>query len=556
MENKIQALLQSRDYAEIVRIASEMDASEAAKLLSEFSEEDLVQVLSLFEDEKLGEFLPEFDKDTQNLVVTRLNQKKLQSVMDEISVDDTIDIIDNLPAPVASKVVEMDEIRNLLSKKRFKSLKELLCNINPIDIAAVFEDLEEQERVLTFRLLSKDAAAEVFVELASDVQEELIRNLSDKELKSVIEEIFIDDAVDLIEEMPASVVKRLLAQSDAETRNYINELLKYPQNSTGSIMTVEFVSLSKNMTVRQAFERIRACAIDKETVYTCYVTDETKHLLGVTTVRELLLSDVNVQIGDIMHENVICAHTLDDREDTARRIREYGFLALPVVDDEMRLVGIVTIDDAIDVMVDETTEDISKIAATRPSDKPYLKTSVWSIFKNRIPWLLILMVSATFTGLIINKFESRLNAISTVLIACVPMLMDTGGNAGAQASVTVIRALALNEIKTKDIFKVLWKEIRASLLLALCLAIACFAKLQLIDNLLFGYADYTLVRCAVVSLSLFITVIIAKLIGCSLPILAKAVKLDPAVVASPFITTIVDALSLMIFCMLSVSILS
>lgn len=381
MENKIKSLFLSRDYAEIVRIASDMDVNEAATLFSQFDEEDLVQVLSLFDDEKLGEFLPEFDKDTQNLVVTRLNQKKLQSVMDEISVDDTIGIIDNLPAPVASKVVEVDEIKNLLEKKRYKSLKELLSNINAIDIAAVFEELDEQERVLTFRLLTKDAAAEVFVELASDVQQELIRNLSDKELKSVIDEIFIDDAVDLIEEMPASVVKRLLAQSDAETRNYINELLKYPQNSTGSIMTVELVSLSKTMTVKQAFERIRACAIDKETVYTCYVTDETKHLIGVTTVRELLLADANAQIGDIMHENVIYAHTLDDREDTARRLREYGFLALPVVDDEMRLVGIVTIDDAIDVMVDETTEDISKIAATRPSDKPYLKTSVWTIFK-------------------------------------------------------------------------------------------------------------------------------------------------------------------------------
>lgn len=556
MEKRIKDLLKSRDYAEIVCIASDMDAKKAANLLSHLKDEDLVQVLSLFDNEKLGEFLPKFDKDTQNLVVTRLGQKKLQSVMDEISVEDTIGIIDNLPSYAASKVVEADEIRNFLVKKRFKSLKQLLSDINAIDIAAIFEELDEQERVLTFRLLSKDAAAEVFVELASDVQQELIRNLSDKELKSVMEELFIDDVVDIVEEMPASVVKRLLAQSDSETRKYINELLKYPQNSTGSIMTVELVSLSENMTVKQAFERIRICAIDKETVYTCYVTDDTKHLIGVTTVRELLLASPDTKIKTIMHENVICAHTLDDREETVRRLREYGFLALPVVDDEMRLVGIVTIDDAIDVMIDETTEDISKIAATRPSDKPYLKTSVWTIFKNRIPWLLILMVSATFTGLIINKFEARLNAISTVLIACVPMLMDTGGNAGSQASVTVIRALALNEIKTKDIFKVLWKEVRAAVLLALCLAVACFAKLQLIDNLLFGYADYTLIRCAVVSASMFLTVVIAKLIGCMLPILAKAVKLDPAVVASPFITTIVDALSLIIFCMLSVSVLA
>lgn len=321
-------------------------------------------------------------------------------------------------------------------------------------------------------------------------------------------------------------------------------------------MTVEMVSLCPDITISEAFDKIRKTAIDKETIYTCYVIDQTRHLIGVTTVKELLLADPSAKIADIMNENVICVHTLDDQETTARKLSDYGFLAMPVVDDESRLVGIVTVDDALDVIEAEDTEDISKIAATKPSDKPYLKTSVLTIFKNRLPWLLILMVSATFTGLIINKFEGRLNAISTVLIACVPMLMDTGGNAGSQASVTIIRALALGEVCTKDVMKVLWKEIRASLLLGLCLAIACFAKLQLIDNLLFGYADYTLIRSAIVSVSLFITVVMAKVIGCLLPICAKAIKLDPAVVASPFITTIVDALSLMVFCGLSVGILS
>lgn len=556
MEKELNMMLQSQDYEGIASYVSDMDTECARAVLCELQENDLRKVCNHIDADKLGLLLPLLDGESQKAIVSALREGKLDEVMDNVSVDDTIEIIDNLPASVASKVVEVDEIENLLAAKRFKSLKELLLNMNPVDIASSFESLAADERVVVYRLLSKDVAADVFVELESDSQRELLDKLSDKELSQVMDELFIDDAVDLIEEMPASVVRRLLAHSDKDTRKYINEILKYPQNSTGSIMTVEMVSLCPDITISEAFDKIRKTAIDKETIYTCYVIDETRHLIGVTTVKELLLADPSVKIADIMNENVICVHTLDDQEATARKLSDYGFLAMPVVDDESRLVGIVTVDDALDVIEAEDTEDISKIAATKPSDKPYLKTSVLTIFKNRLPWLLILMVSATFTGLIINKFEGRLNAISTVLIACVPMLMDTGGNAGSQASVTIIRALALGEVCTKDVMKVLLKEIRASLLLGLCLAIACFAKLQLIDNLLFGYADYTLIRSAIVSVSLFITVVMAKVIGCLLPICAKAIKLDPAVVASPFITTIVDALSLMVFCGLSVGILS
>ena len=555
MEKKFDVLLRAERYEELALALSQADDQEALAVLSELNDNDLLRVCSQMDEDRLASLLPQMSADEQETVVSGLRENKLADVMDNISVEKTIDIIGNLPSEVASRVAETDEIKKMISDKNFKSLKELLCNMNCVDIAEVFEDLDSEERIVAFRLLQKDTAADAFVEMSSDVQSDLIAKFSDKELKGVMDDMFIDDTVDLIEEMPASVVKRLLAQTDAQTRKYVNEILKYPQNSTGSIMTPEFVSLSQKLTVADAFDKIRVTAIDKETIYTCYITDETNHLIGVTTMKELLLARDDSSIDEIMHKNVIYAHTLDDREDTARKLSEYGFLSMPVVDDEKRLVGIVTIDDAIDVLQSENTEDISKIAATKPSDKPYLKTSVFTIFKNRLPWLLVLMVSATFTGLIINNYETRLNSISTVLMACVPMLMDTGGNAGSQSSVTIIRSLALAEVGTKDILKVLWKELRVSIMLGLCLAVACFAKLQLIDNLLFGYADYTLIRSAVVAMSMFITVVMAKLIGCTLPIIAKKIKLDPAVVASPFITTIVDALSLMVFCALSVSIL-
>jgi magnesium transporter len=495
------------------------------------------------------------EKGLQQQIIEGLHDRELDEVMDEMSTAQTAHLIQDLPTDTALRIAESDDIAALLRARRYTTLKPLLSEMNEVDIADVFDCLDEQERAVLFRLLPKDLAAETFVELDPDQQQALIERLNNVELRAVMEELFVDDMVDIVEEMPANVVKRILAESDSETRAYINEILRYPKDSAGSIMTVEFVSLSSSMTVDEAYDKIRKTAIDKETIYTCYVVDKRNYLIGIVTAKDLLLADRTAKIEDIMETNPVYAHTTDDQEYTAKLLTEYGFLAIPVVDDEMRLVGIVTVDDAIDVLQEENTEDIAKMAAVVPSDKPYLKTSVWEIWKNRIPWLLILMVSATFTGLILNTYEHKLALISTVLFACVPMIMDTGGNAGSQASVTVIRALALDELSTKDVFRVVWKEARASLLLGLSLGVACFAKLMLVDNLLFGYHDYTPYTSAVVSIALLCTVVIAKMVGCMLPMLAKKVKLDPAVVASPFITTIVDALSLILYCGLAIGML-
>ena len=449
-----------------------------------------------------------------------------------------------------------DELYDCFKSRKFADLRIRLLDMEPVDIADFMEErLDETDQLLFFRLLPKELASDVFVEIDSDTQEELIKKFTDKELKAVIDDMFLDDTVDIIDEMPANVVKRILKNSDPENRKQINELLEYPDDSAGSLMTTEYVSLSENMTVEQAFDKIRKTGLNKETVYTCYVTDGKKHLIGVITVKTLLLSDVKDVIADIMDTNVIAVETLEDKEQVAMKFSDYDFLALPVVDKEGCIVGIVTVDDAVDVLKEEATEDIQKMAAIVPNEKPYLKQSVWRIWSIRIPWLLVLMISATFTGIIINSYEGRLNLISPLLFACIPMLMDTGGNAGSQASVTVIRSLALDELQTKDVFKVLWKEIRVSVLLATTLAAVCFAKLLLLDNLVFGY-DYKPMICLVVSLSLFATVVIAKLVGCFLPIIAKKIKLDPAVVASPFITTIVDALSLIVYCNVAIALLT
>ncbi len=446
-------------------------------------------------------------------------------------------------------------VKDLLEQRNFTELKALLKDVPPQDIALMLEELDEQSIPIVFRLLSKETAAETFVEMSTTAQQLLLNAFSDTELKAVFDEMFLDDTVDIIEEMPANVVKRIINQSDPQTRAVINEILKYPKDSAGSIMTIEYVSLKKTWTVKECFDRIRRDAVDKETIYTCYVTDEKRKLLGRITVKTLLLNSYETVIGDIMETNVISVETTADKEFVASQFSKYDLSAIPVVDMEDRIVGIVTVDDALDVMEDEATEDISKMAAVTPSDTPYLEQSIWQIWKNRVPWLLLLMISATFTGLIINYYEATLSSLSTLLFACVPMLMDTGGNAGSQASITIIRGLALDEIRLRDVGKILWKETRVSVLLALVLGITCFAKLQLIDRLLFKY-DYTLMLSGVVSLALVATVIIAKVVGCLLPLLARKMKLDPAVVASPFITTIVDALSLIIYCNIALWVLS
>ena len=555
MTEELKAFMAGKQFDEAADILKREEPEEVAKIISGLADEDLLPLCHALDSEVLADVIVLLDAPLQQKIVEGLRDDELQDVMDDVSVEDTAEIIEDLPEGVARRIAEEDEILHLLEEKKFSVLKPLLASMNEIDLADVFESAKEEDLPILFRILPKDLAAEMFVEIERDTQEALLKKLTDTEIKDVMDELFIDDTVDLVEEMPANVVKRLLAQSDSETRSYINELLKYPKNSAGSIMTIEFVSFTPEMTVEAAFDRIRSTAIDKETIYTCYVTDSAKKLVGMVTAKDLLLAKKDALISERMEDNVIYSNTLDDREEVARKISDYGFLAIPVTDNERRLVGIVTVDDAIDVLREENTEDFARMAKILPEAKPYLKTSVFSIWKHRVPWLLILMVSATFTGLIINIFEGKLNAISPVLFACVPMLMDTGGNSGSQASVTIIRALALGELSVKDTGKVLWKEVRASILLAATLAVACFAKLQLIDRLIFGYADYTVVLSAIVSLALFCTVVVAKLVGSLLPLIVKACKLDPAAVASPFITTIVDAVSLILFCLLSITIL-
>ena len=551
MNEELKNFLLSKDYEQAA--ASVKKAEEAARILTEISEEDVVPLCKAMDSDFLADVLVLLEPPMQQKIVGGLNDSELQEVMEDVSVDDTVEIIEEMPEEIARRITEEDEILALLKAKNFAVLKPLLSSMNEIDLAEVFDAVEDEDLPVLFRILPKDLAAEVFVEMESDTQEKLLKKLTDKEIKEVVDELFLDDTVDLVEEMPANVVKRFLAQSDTETREYINELLKYPKDSAGSIMTIEFVRFLPTMSVEEAFDRIRKQAIDKETIYTCYVTDTSNKLIGLVTAKDLMLAEKGALISDIMEDNVIYVNTLDDKEDVARKISDYGFLAIPVVDIERRLVGIVTVDDAMDVIEEENTEDVERMAGIVPDNKPYLKTSVFSIWKHRVPWLLILMVSATFTGLILNSFEALL---STALVACIPMLMDTGGNSGSQASVTVIRSLALGEITTKDARKVLLKEMGAAILLAATLAVACFAKLMLIDYLIFQHHDYKPALCAVVSLAMFCTIFVAKFVGCMLPLLVKKCKLDPAAVASPFITTIVDAVSLMIFCGLSIAILS
>ena len=451
------------------------------------------------------------------------------------------------------EIVEKALIK-MLEDRKYSTLRDILITMNPADIAAIFVSLEDNKIPLLFRLLPKELAAETFVEMEPDDQELLIRGFSDNELKEVLDELYVDDAADLVEEMPANVVKRILKQADPEMRKSINQILRYPENSAGAWMTTEYGSLRPHMTVEEAILRIRRQGVDKETIYTCYVTKDRK-LLGLVTVKDLLLAeDDETRIEDIMLTNLISVSTHTDQEEVARMLSKYDFLALPVVDNENRMVGIITFDDAMDVMEDEATEDIERMGGMLPSEKTYLKSTVWELFKNRIPWLMLLMVSATFTGMIITGFEDAL-AAQAALTAFIPMLMGTGGNSGSQSSVTVIRALSLDELRFADMPRVIWKEIRTAVICGAVLALACFVKIWLVDKMLLGNQSITLIMDAVVCVALFVTVLLAKIIGAVLPLVAKAVKLDPAVMASPFITTIVDALSLLVYFMVAKALL-
>ncbi|MPM10983.1 Magnesium transporter MgtE [bioreactor metagenome] len=432
-----------------------------------------------------------------------------------------------------------DTLTALVESKKYSALRDILTTMNPADIAAIFSYLAKEKLPLLFRLLPKELAAETFVEMDSDAQELLIRGFSDNELKEVVNELYVDDAVDIVEEMPAGVVKRVLRQADPDMRKMINEILQYPEDSAGSIMTTEFVDLQPQMSVKEAMLHIRRTGVDKETIYTCYITDKNRKLIGMVSIRTLLLADEEDLLESIMETHVISVNTLEDQEMVAKALGKYDFIAMPVVDREGRLVGIITVDDAIDVLQEEVTEDIEKMAAITPSDKPYLKTSTIEIWQKRVPWLLILMISATFTGIIITSFQDAL-AAQVVLSAYIPMLMDTGGNSGSQSSVTIIRGISLGEIKFGDMPIVIWKEVRVAFLCGLTLAVSNFAKLMLFDRV---SLSVTLVVC----ITLVVTVLVAKVVGCALPLLANQIGFDPAVMASPFLTTIVDAISLLIY---------
>ena len=443
----------------------------------------------------------------------------------------------------------------MLEEKKYSTLRDILITMNPADVAGLFDGLEEKQIPVMFRLLPKEQAAETFVEMEPEAQQLLIQGFSDNELREVLDELYVDDAADLVEEMPANVVRRILGQADPEMRSSINQILRYPENSAGALMTMEYVSLRPDMTVEEAILRIRRQGVDKETIYTCYVLDKDRTLLGIVTVKDLLLAESDdTQIREIMTSNIISVTTQDDQEEVAKMFSKYNFLALPVVDTENRMVGIVTFDDAMDVMEEEATEDMEIMAAMTPSEKSYLKSSPFELYKHRIPWLMLLMVSATFTGMIISSFESALTKLAA-LTAFIPMLMDTGGNCGSQSSVTVIRALSLDELEFSDALTVLWKEIRTAVLCGVTLAAVCFLKVLLVDRLLMGNASISLSVDLVICLALGVTVIMAKMVGCTLPLLAKKLGFDPAVMASPFITTIVDALSLLVYFLFAKTIL-
>jgi len=443
----------------------------------------------------------------------------------------------------------------LIENKQYAELRNLMAEEEPADINEIFDEISDSQTILVFRLLPKELAAEVFVEMDPDKQEALINAFNDNEMRAILDELYYDDTADIIDEMPATVVKRILAIASPDMRKKVNELLKYPDDSAGSIMTTEFVRLKKNYTVEASLDLIRKVGIDKETIYTCYVTDEKNRLAGIVTAKDLLLTPLQRTIEDIMIEHVISVNTYDDQEQIAQMFSKYDFLALPVVDTENRLVGIITVDDAIDVMQEETEEDFAKMAAIIPGDIDYFRTGVFKTFAVRIPWLMLLMISATFTGMIISSFEDKL-ALIPILTAFIPMLMDTGGNSGSQASVTVIRAISLGQIEFRDFFRVVWKEIRVATLCGVALCLAAIGKVMLVDHLLMNNASVDFKVALVVGITLLATIVCAKIIGASLPILAKKIGFDPAVMASPFITTIVDAVSLLVYFAVASNILS
>lgn len=558
MIKKIIGYFKNESFDELSKYVSDIEPEALANEIKSIDKDLMVLIVSKFPDDVFADIFMILPLEIQDYLVENITDivfKNFSAVLldhEDIETKIDKDIFNKIliRAEVESRKEKLLEIIDNIENKKFANLKPILSEMKPIDIAELINNVDEEKVAVVFRVLPKTLASDVFVELDNDAQQIVIKAFTDTELSHIINDMFLDDTADIIEEMPSNIARRILKVSKKENREIINKLLGFPKDSAGSIMTPECITLRETMTVNDALSKIRKQALDKETIYTCYVTDDNKQLLGTVSARDILIHSPDEIIGDFMQDNFIFASATTDREEVAHLLSKYNLLAIPIVDKENRILGIVTIDDAIDVITEEATEDITKIAGAAPSEKPYLKTNPFTLWLNRVPWLIFLLLSATFTGLVISNNEALLsNGIyGIILTSCMPMIMGTGGNAGGQASATIIRGIALNEVEFKDTPRVIWKELRVGLVMGLSLGIICFGKIMLIDGLLLKTAGATYITALTISLSLCVTLIFAKLIGAVLPLIAKKCKLDPAVMASPFITTLIDIISLIIYC--------
>lgn len=556
MESKVFKYIERKRFKSVANLFYKSTIKNNLKILNILDDNDLIQVVRRLKKDYLANLLIHLPTEKRQLILESLNNNELNKLLEDVSVNVTIQIIESSSQEVASRILKKEEIIYLLNKENYTILKPLVSIMSSEELVQILEQLKPQKRVKLFLILPKDLSVKCFVGLSYQTKQVLLQSLTDDEIKSLMAELVVDETVTLIKEMPFKIVKRIMSQSNEETKEYINTILSYPNESVGRCMSNQYLSVSHQSTVKQALLFVKKSKIKATNFYNVYITDDSNKLLGMISIKKLLQSDSDENICNVMEKNIIFAYTSENKKLAASKILDYNLTSLPIVNETNHLVGVISIDDAVYIIRKRNDEFLTKMNALTPISTPYLKTSIWKIWQNRIPWLLVLLISATFTGLILNSYESNLNSISPVLFACVPMIMDTGGNCGSQSSVTVIRAMSLNELTLKDWWKALLKEIGASIIVGVTLAIACFAKLLLIDNLLFGYTGYTIIRSMVVSIALLATVVIAKISGCLLPLIAKKCKLDPAVMAAPFITTIVDSLSLILFCSMSVAILA
>ena len=556
MESKVFKYLERKRFKSVANLFYKSTIKNNLKILNILDDDDLIQVVRSLRKDYLANLLVHLSTEKRQLILESLNDKEINKLLEDTSVNVTIQIIEGSSQEVASKVLKKEEITYLLNRGNLTILKPLVSMMSSEELVKIFEQLKPQNRVKLFLILPKDLAVKTFVGLTYQTKQLLLNKLTEEELKDLMAGLVVDETVILVKEMPFNIVKKIMSQSSEETKEYINSILNYPKDSVGRIMSREYLAIPSQSTIRQALQIVKKSKIKSNNFYNVYVVDEANKLMGMVSVKKLIQTEGDELVCDVMEKDIIFSQTNENKRLVAGKLFDYNLMTIPIVNEANHLVGVISIDDAVYIIKKKNDEYLTKMNALSPITTPYLKTNIWQIWKTRIPWLLILLISATFTGLILNSYESKLNAISPVLFACVPMMMDTGGNCGSQSSVTVIRSLSLNELTVNDWWRVLIKEIGASIILGLTLALACFAKLLLIDNLLFGYSGYTMIRSAIVSLALFVTVVIAKITGCLLPLIAKKCKLDPAVMAAPFITTIVDSLSLILFCSMSVAILA